>query len=448
MTEKPEIESTSVPETAKQVEEVRARWAWTEPTIWTARMLTTLEEGIKGGKWYSLGDKAFSVRSLRACFAKVKANKGAAGVDGVTVEAFERSLDEELERLSLSLMAGSYRPQAVKRVLIPKPGSREKRPLGIPTVRDRVVQTAVRRALEPIFEREFVDTSYGFRPGRSCGKALRSVWLGLKSGATHVVDADLKRFFDTIPHSEIMSGVEAKVSDGRILGVLWQFLKQGVMTFGSDLEEEPEEGTPQGSPLSPLLANIALHGLDVEAQSAGYRLVRYADDFVILCGSSEEAESALEMVRTWTHSSGLELHPEKTRIVNHSSGETFVFLGYKFKGHRVYPSDKSTKRFHDKTRKHTARNSGSSLAVIIRKLNPVLRGWYRYFRHSGPRSFGPMDSYVRNRLRSILSARRGVRRVAKGRDFHRWPNAYFMEQGLFSMEQAHAKKSAPLRANH
>lgn len=441
MTKPTETPSASVPHAAKQAEEVRLRWSWAEPAIWTDRMLMTLERGIEGGKWYSLSDKAFSIRSLRAAFAKVKTNKGAPGVDGMTLTRFEKQLEQELTRLSRALQDGSYRPQAVKRVWIPKPGSREKRPLGIPTVRDRVVQAALRAAMEPIFEREFVDTSYGFRPQRSCGKALRAVWQTLKRGASHVVDADLKRFFDTIPHEQIMAGVEEKISDGKLLQVIRLFLKQGVMCMDSGLETEPEEGTPQGSVISPLLANIVLHKLDQQAQAAGFTLIRYADDFVVLCQSKPEAASALELVQEWTHSSGLELHPEKTRLVHYAQGETFVFLGYLFKADRVYPSNKSTKRFRDKVREHTPRSSGDSIETIISKLNPVIRGWYRYFRHSWPTAFPNPDRFTRNRLRAILSKRRGVGRIALGDDFHRWPNAYFSERGLVSMVQTHAKAS-------
>ena len=186
--------------------------------VWTERMLTALEEGVKGGKWFSLIDKVYALANLRAAFEKVKANEGAAGVDHQTIEMFERHLEENLEKLSRSLKDGTYRPQAVRRVWIPKPGSKEKRPLGIPTVRDRVVQAALRNVLEPIFEREFAEHSYGFRPDRGCKDALRRVDELLKAGYTWVVDADLKSYFDTIPHGPLMERVEEKVADGRVLG--------------------------------------------------------------------------------------------------------------------------------------------------------------------------------------------------------------------------------------
>jgi RNA-directed DNA polymerase len=429
----------SVPEGATQAGEVRARWPWAEPTVWTDRMLTTLETGVKGGKWFSLQDKAFGVRSLRAAFSKVKANGGSPGVDGVTIARFERNLEPELERLSQALTAGTYRPQALRRAWIPKPGSREKRPIGIPTVRDRVVQTALRFALEPIFEREFLDRSYGFRPGRSCRPALRRVWENLRGGATHVVDADLKSFFDSIPHDLIMRGLEEKVSDGKLLGLVRLFLEHGVM---KDVEGwDPLEGTPQGGPLSPLLANVALHGLDRLAEASGCELVRYADDFVVLCKSGSEAESALATVRDWVERAGLRLHPDKTRIADYGGGESFEFLGYEFKKGKAFPRRKSVKKLRDKIRAHTPYRSGRSLAATIHALNPILRGWYGYFKHGYPTALRDVDGFVRRRLRAMLAGRTGGHRHTCPTSTRRWPNSFFRDAGLFSMEDAHVARS-------
>src|SRR5437667_10745040 len=204
-----ETKPTPVPE-AKQVGEAQARWAWTEPAVWTERMLTAFEVGVKGGSWFSLIDKVYSLRNLRAAFARVKANQGAAGVDHQTIEMFEANLDTNLTRVSQQLAAGSYRPQAVRRHWIPKPGSNEQRPLGIPTVRDRVVQTALRHVLEPIFERDFAEQSYGFRPNRGCKEALRRVDHLLTAAYTWVVAADLKGYFDTIPHEQLVQRVREK----------------------------------------------------------------------------------------------------------------------------------------------------------------------------------------------------------------------------------------------
>lgn len=437
-----ECQPASVSEGTTQAGEVRSRWAWTEPSVWTDRMLEALENGVKGGRWYSLHDKAFSVRALEAAFAKVKANNGSPGVDNWTISRFETNLAREISRLSKALLDGTYRPQSVKRVWIPKPGSSEKRPLGVPTVSDRVVQTALRNALEPIFEREFEDGSYGFRPGRSCHQALKRVWGDLKNGSVHVVDADLKSFFDTIPHKLMLSGLKEKVSDGKILALMKLYLAQGVM--GEDLEPN-EEGTPQGSVISPLLANVALHGMDVMARARGMELVRYADDFVVLCGTREEASSALAAVEEWTMLSGLKLHPEKTRLVDYGSGESFEFLGYEFKKGMAFPRQKSIKKLRDNIRARTPRKSGRSLQATITDLNRVLKGWYGYFRHSYPTTFPAVDQFVRQRLRAILCKRHGYGRVPRGNDLKRWSNAYFHGLGLYSTVQAHAADQSSCR---
>jgi RNA-directed DNA polymerase len=303
--------------------------------------------------------------------------------------------------------------------------------------------------LEPIFEREFRDSSFGFRPGRSCRQALKRVWDHLKSGKTYVVDADLKRFFDTIPHEVILDGLKEKISDGRVLDLIHAYLRQGVMEFGVEIPEEAEgEGTPQGSPLSPLLANIALHGLDVLAEDSGYAIVRYADDFVILCESREQAESALERVKDWTQKNGLTLHPEKTRIVEYGNDESFEFLGFLFRKGKVFPRKKSVKNLRDKVRAKTPRNSGRSLNATISDLNRTLKGWYRYFRGCPIHAYESPDGFVRRRLRAMLDVRIGKRPCYHGDPAQRWPNAFFQAQGLFSMKQAALKASILSKANH
>jgi len=239
-------------------------------------MLTALEEGVKGGVWFSLIDKVYAERTLRVAWQHVKANAGAAGVDHVTVTMYERDLECSLATLAAQLRDGTYRPQPIRRTWIDKPGSREQRPLGIPTVRDRVVQTALRLVLEPIFERTFAAQSYGFRPRRGCKDALRRVDGLLTAGHTWIVDADVRRYFDTIPQQALMQRLRVKVADGRVLALLEAFLTQPVM---EDLSMwTPEEGTPQGAVISPLLANIYLDPLDHAVAAAGCEMVRYADD--------------------------------------------------------------------------------------------------------------------------------------------------------------------------
>jgi RNA-directed DNA polymerase len=440
MTKPAENTPVAVPETAKRAGETWGRWYWVEPRVWTERMLTALEEGVKGGKWFSLIDKVIPQRTLEAAFWKVAANKGAAGIDHVTITMFETRLDDELRRLSESLRDGTYRPQAIRRHSIPKPGSQEMRPLGIPTVRDRVVQTALRMALEPIFERDFAEHSYGFRPGRGCKDALSRVDERLKAGYTYVVDADLKSYFDTIPHDRLLALVGQKVSDGRVLFLIEALLKQGVL---DGLREwTPEMGSPQGAVISPLLSNIYLDPLDQLMARNGMEMVRYADDFVILCRSREEAERALEQVRAWTAEAGLTLHPTKTRIVN-ATDESFDFLGYRFDRGQRFPRDKSLKKLKDTIRAKTKRTSGQSLQAIIVSLTPTLRGWFEYFKHSYPTTFQQWDGWVRMRLRSILRHRQKKRGCGRGSDHQRWPNAFFAAQKLYSLVAAHASDRQP-----
>jgi RNA-directed DNA polymerase len=436
-TEKP---STTVSATTKQVEDVRFRWSWAEPSVWTERMLTALEQGVKGGKWYALMDKVYATANLKSAFAKVKANDGAAGVDHVTVREFDRRWEANLDYLQGQLRDGSYRPQAVRRTWIPKPGSREMRPLGIPTVRDRTAQGALRNVLEPIFEHDFAEHSYGFRPGRGCKDALRQVDSLLKQGYTWVVDADLKSYFDTIPHDRLLDRLKTKISDGRVLELIQSYLKAGI------LEEmrhwTPESGAPQGAVLSPLLSNVYLDPLDQLAKARGLEMVRYADDFVILCRTKEEAEAALELVRVWVEAAGLTLHPEKTRIVDERT-ESFDFLGYKFLSGNRFIRTKSLDKFKDSIREKTARNSGHGLEQIIANVNPTLRGWFEYFKHADPLKFSSLDSWLRGRLRSILRRRMGGRGRGRGTDHQRWKNAYFAERGLFSLHTARAAVDQP-----
>lgn len=432
-----EVQPAAVPWRAKQAGETLDRWSWVEPSVWTERMLTALEMGVKGGKWYSLIDKVSSLPNLKSAFAQVKRNDGSAGADRVTIRMFEAHLEENLLRLSESLRAASYRPQPVRRVWIAKPGSKEKRPLGIPTVRDRVAQAAVRNVLEPIFERDFAAQSYGFRPRRGAKDALRRVTELLKAGYVHVVDADFQSYFDTIPHQPLLEQVRVKVADGKVLDLLDMYLGQEVMEGAKHWT--PEGGTPQGAVISPLLSNIYLDPLDHRMAQLGYEMVRYADDFVILCRSQSEAQRALCEVEEWTAAAGLRLHPEKTRIVDASQHGGFDFLGYHFERGYRWPSEKSLRKLQDKIRSKTKRTNGHSLQQTISELDKIQRGWFGYFKHSQGGVFEKLDKWIRMRLRSILRHRRKRKGRSRGRDHNRWPNAFFAEQRLFSFTAASAQ---------
>jgi RNA-directed DNA polymerase len=398
-------------------------------------MLTALEEGVKGGKWFSLMDKVYSGKNLTSAWERVRANKGAAGVDHQSIEAFQANQERYLEELETRLGEDRYEAKPVKREWIPKPGSREKRPLGIPVVKDRIVQTASRNVLEPIFEKIFAEHSYGFRPGRGCKDALRRVDTLLRTGRTWVVDADIRSYFDSIPHDKLMEDIKEQVADGRVLKLIEGYLKQGVMD-GLDLWE-PDKGTPQGAVISPLLANIYLNKIDHAMSGLGYEMVRYADDFVILCFTEEEAKNALAEVKARIEERGLTLHPEKTRIVDASIQVGFDFLGYHFERNTRWPRKKSVEKFKDTIRQKTKRTSGQSMAFIIDDLNRSLRGWFEYFRHSAKLTFLMLDRWIRVRLRSILRKRHGRKGKGRGFDHLRWPNAYFADLGLFTLTAAY-----------
>jgi len=422
---------------AKQAGEAQAgRWDWVERSVWTDRMLEALDKGVKGGVWFSLIDKVVRPGTLLTAWKQVKANKGSAGSDHQSIEKFEGKLAENLRQLEEELGSGKYRPRPIQRKYIEKPGSKDKRPLGIPTVRDRTVQAALRLVIEPIFEREFVPRSYGFRPGLGSKDALREVDRYLKSGYTWVVDADLKAYFDSISHDQLMNEVRLRIGDGRVLDLIGMFVKQEV------LEEmklwTPEQGTPQGAVISPLLSNLYLHSVDVAMAKAGYQMVRYADDFVVLCRTQQEAQAALDYVGALAAGKGLTLHPVKTRLVDAMvAGIGFDFLGYHFEAGTRWPRKKSLKKFKDTIRAKTRRCNGNNLLTIIQRVNRTLTGWFEYFKHSNKYTFQPIDGWIRRRLRSILRKREKRRGYSRGWDNMRWPNKYFRDHGLFSLEIAH-----------
>lgn len=444
MSKQREYEPVTVPFAATPAGEPPSVRDWANPFVWTERMLTALEQGVRGGKWHTLIDKVLAPLNLSDASHNVLVNAGAAGVDHQSVTDFAAHCPEELDRLHEALRTDTYRPQAVRRVWVPKPGSNEQRPLGVPTVRDRVVQTAALHVLEPIFDVTFHPHSYGFRRGRGCHQALERVESLLNEGYVHVVDADLKSYFDTIPKSRLMERIRQKVSDSRMLRLVEMFLDQGVL---DGLHEwTPETGTPQGAVLSPLLANIYLNPLDHLLGEAGLEIVRYADDFVILCKTREDAERALEMVRQWVGENGLALHPTKTRIVD-ARTESFGFLGYSFRGQLRFPRGKSLKKFQDSVREQTRRTNGRSLPYTCSKLSSRLRGWFNYFRHCHWSIFRELDGWIRGRLRSILRKRCKRRGRGRGWDHQRWPNAYFDKQGLYNLVTAHARFVNPPEGN-
>lgn len=361
-------------------------------------------EGVKeqeGRKWYSLIDKMWAKANLEEAFKEVKRNRGAAGMDRVTIQAFESELEHHLEVLQQALRSQTYRPKPVKRVYIPKADGTQ-RPLGIPTVGDRVVQAATKRVLEPIFEGKFMECSYGFRPGRSAHMALTNIRKDLDEGFRYVIDADLKSYFDTIPHERLLGMVRETVVDGSVLALLEKFLQAGVMDDGSF--HMNERGTPQGGVISPLLANIYLHPLDKQMMERGHRMTRYADDFVICCKTQKGAERVLRsVVRLLERDMGLHVHPQKTKIVN-SKRESFVFLGHEFKpGKKMVPSDKAIAKFKERVKTITRRNQTVNVQKLVKKtLNPYLRGWGNYFATGQVKKrFEEFDSWIRRRLRAV-----------------------------------------------
>src|SRR5258708_1340198 len=416
----------------KQAGETQDRWGWVEHTVWTTRMLIRLAQSGLQTKWFALWDKVWGEDNLLHAFYAVWRNDGAPGVDGQTIAQFDAQHREELAKLREELRTGSYRAQPARRVWIPKPGTHEERPLGIPPVRDRVVQTGLRNVLEPIFERDFAETSYGFRPGRSCQQAVARVEGLLAADHLWCVDADLKSYFDTIPHDRLMALIEQRVVDGNVLRLLEEYLKAGVM---EELKgwQPTERGTPQGAVISPLLANVYLNPLDHAVAQRLWEMVRYADDFVVLCRTEAEAQAVLEYLRQWTREAGLTLHPLKTRIVN-ASVEGFDFLGWTFRGGKKWPRKKSVQKLKDKLRPLTRRTNGLCLAAIVAKAHPSLRDWRAYFRDSHPSGLSDPDGWIRRRLRAMLRKRQ--KRPGYGlskADSQQWPNRWFAAQGLYSL---------------
>jgi group II intron reverse transcriptase/maturase len=365
-------------------------------------------------------------QALTAAFQAVKRNRGCGGVDEVSIARYERNLTRNIVELSRTLRTGRYAPLPVRRVLIPKPNGAT-RPLGIPAVRDRIVQQAILTVVQPLAEPAFSDCSYGFRPHRSALQAVRRVQEYLDQGYVYIVDADIKDFFGTLHHQVLMDRARNAIPDRRLTRLIWQFLNAGVMEEGK--VRNAGTGTPQGGVISPLLANLYLNEFDGKLARIDWKLVRYADDFVILCKSVNAAVQALRTAREVLRSLHLELAEEKTRIAEYPAG--FDFLGYRFQqyyGNYKWPRRKAVDTFKDKVRRLTRRQQPKNVKMVIEKLNPVIRGWGHYFKYGNVKKrFAELDGWVRMRLRSFIDKQK------RTTGNWRYPNVHFHKLGLCSL---------------
>ena len=431
------------PETASSVLRDKTRYPrWTEAMV---DALAPYRE--RGRKWFQLYDKVADERTLKSAWERIdarvagEARSRGAGVDGVTVEMFSRTAGQAIPALAAALKEGGYQPAPVKRHWIPKPGTGKKRPLGLPTVADRVVQEAARGMIEPIWEAQFLDGSHGFRPGRSTDTACLLLEEYLASGRVWIVDADITGCFDNISHEAVAQMLYRHIADSKMLGLIEAMLKAGVMEEWT--RRRTAAGTPQGGIISPLLCNIVLHEMDTRLESKGIKWVRYADDFVLACETREQAESAMQVAALALAPLGLQLHPGKTRIVHMEEG--FDFLGWHYEGTRRRPRDKTVKSIRRRIAETTRRNRPDAIEKICDELRPLLQGVFNYFRNGNSAfTFSRLDGYIRRRLRSILRKRKRGGGISGGLDHILWPNVYFSNNGLFSfVEHLHLHRAKP-----
>lgn len=379
-------------------------------------------------KVHSLIDKVYKLLNLYIAWEKVRANKGKGGIDRVSIEDFEQNLDLNLREIHRLLYEDRYAPQPVRRVWIPKPDG-NKRPLGIPTIRDRVVQQALLNRLSKIFEPKFLDCSFGFRPNCSAHQAIERIEEYLKDGCEWIVEVDIEKCFDTIDHKLLLSFVNEEIADGRVLRLIRSFLEAGIMEEMNI--RHTITGTPQGGVISPLLANIYLHPFDEIMTGEGFRVIRYADDIVVLCRTRGEAEAALIRIRQILEGMlKLRLNIQKTRVIHKSQG--FEFLGYYFGcGYSDYklPRQRAVEAFKDKVRHITRRRQPKSMSMIICELNPVVRGWGNYFlRGNCKRIFTELDFWLRNRVTVFKLKRQG------GYGHRKYPYSRLRDMGMFFLK--------------
>ncbi|KWX89226.1 hypothetical protein AMQ83_01890 [Paenibacillus riograndensis] len=356
-------------------------------------------------RYYSLIDKVYQMNNLREAWLSVKKNQGSGGVDGVSIGMYEKNVSTNLRELQRLLQQGRYIPEPVRRHYIEKENGKV-RPLGIPTIRDRICQQAVRQIIEPIFEQDFYEYSFGFRAGYSAHQAIHTIRRAKRNGYEHVVDLDIVSFFDEIPHEGLMKKVQERISDGKVLTLIRGWLTAGIME--DDQFHETEIGSPQGGVISPLLANIYLNTFDWGMKERGYAVVRYADDAVILCKNKEQAKEAYRTARKILEEDlQLRMHPEKTKVVDFDEG--FRFLGFDFRRKYVTLPEAKVKKYKDKIRNATRRQQGNNLNEMLKKLNEIIRGFGNYFGIGNvKKKFGRLDEWTRMRVRAFMRKKKST----------------------------------------